>query len=87
MIKKLILLASFFILGAGLNAQSVFLWLNENPSFHFDDPETGEYASSEDRITGFLDEMNINYDSDYELPEDLLQYDAVLVFLGGFCVS
>lgn len=76
----------FMFIGS-LSAQNLFLWINENPAFHFDDPETGEYVTSDDRIKDYLDEQNINYTADYYLPEDLSEYDAVLAFLGGFCIS
>ncbi|MFC1887192.1 hypothetical protein ACFLYK_00110 [Candidatus Cloacimonadota bacterium] len=83
--RKLIFII-MFILPLLLSA-NVFIWHNENPTFHFFDPEDHILVGGDYGIKKALDSLNVEYDQSSILPADLSSYDAVFVLLGSFCES
>ena len=66
---------------------TVFIWHNENPTFHFFDPEDHILVGGDYSIIKALDSLNVDYDFSSFLPEDLTEYEAVIILLGSFCES
>ena len=81
--KRFILL--ILIAAPLLLAAEVFIWHNENPTFHFFDPEDHILVGGEYSIIKALDSLRIDYHLSTILPADLSEYDAVFVLLGSFC--
>jgi len=66
---------------------NVFIWHNENPTFHFFDPEDHILVGGDYSIKKALDSLDVQYTQGSILPVDLSSYDAVIVLLGSFCES
>ncbi len=66
------------------NAYELFVWANDNALAIYD-PETDEWLNSSNAVLHTLDRLDIEYDTDSVLPDNLSQYDVILVCLGFTC--
>jgi len=64
----------------------IFVWENDN-SLRLIDDVLQDTSLSHEAITQSLDILEYDYDSDASLPEDLSEYDIVIVSTGFSCPS
>jgi hypothetical protein len=81
------ILAAFLIIVPVILLADVFIWHNENPTFHFFDPEDHILVGGDYSIKKALDSLDVAYVQSSFLPADLTGYDAVFILLGSFCES
>ena len=85
--KKVLTLIFVCLFIQAIWSSNVYILDKEEPSFHFHDPETGNYVQGEYSIQNHLNGLNISYDHGENLPNDLSPYDAVFALCGSWCVG
>ncbi len=78
------LLLCVLLMAGSVSAYDLFVWVNDNP-LPIDDPVLGERLNSSSAVMQTLDQLEIEYDHDEALPDDLSQYDVIMVLLGFSC--
>lgn len=81
--KKMMLL--LIISAVAMLSANVLVWDNENGSWHYPHPETGNPMAGYQGMEEVLDSLNIEYEHTQILPADLTQYSLIFVSLGSFC--
>ena len=80
----LFLLSLLLLLASNSLAVDIFVWQNDN-DITSPDPIFEEDLTTFSAITRTLEALEFDYESDSTLPEDLNEYDVVIISLGFFC--
>ncbi len=66
---------------------NILVWDRDNGISSIVDPERGDIIQPTRGVTRALDDAGFEYDTAYNLPDNLQDYDVILSILGCYCVS
>ncbi len=66
------------------SALNIFIWQCDN-NLPFEDPVFDEDLNAYQAIAQTLEELNLDFDHDWNLPDNLGDYDVLVIPLGFFC--
>ena len=73
-----------FLLTGGVQAISIFVWQHDNNQ-RVPDPVLRSNLTVTESVTRTLDALDIEFDTDRDLPDNLGQYDVVITCLSFYC--
>ncbi|MBT3233424.1 MAG: hypothetical protein HN356_11475 [Calditrichaeota bacterium] len=76
-------LLALILPGTGI-AVNIFVWQCDN-NLPFEDPVFDEELTAFSAITQTLEELDIEYDDHWNLPDNINDYDVLIAPMGFFC--